>query len=374
MGKDVNTQDKKLLKLNSNFGLTYFVISIWAIIALILLIIFDTTSSSLGFAIAILSVGGAYCLTLLVCECVRSGLKKNEEAPAPAPVAAPAPATTSEVLYTLTEGLSKIVVCDFLSSNYNFVESVHRPDYSRPGRGQTRGLLLPDTHYIIDKHDRKCFMYVYENDQKEVSVLIKTTKEHFAKIKAAHASAEESNFPKVTKGNKYYKLVIDKSYTREQLFEIIAEALKNIAEFDDEVVIAPAPAKAVEEPVSKVAVCKHLESFGKTIKSNHRPNFTQPGRGQTRGLPLADTHYILKGKEKICFMYVYEDEDKNVEILLKTTPEHFEKIKAAHKGVEPSNFPKVSQGNIFYSLPATKGFKLSELNAVIDEAIANLSK
>lgn len=355
-------EKKNLLKINSKYGLAYFIISLWVIVAAITLIIVRTITGNLNLVYWVAAIGLAYCLTLLTCEIVRNRKKKE---PAAEEAAAPAPISNSEVLYTLTSGLSKIVICDYLSSNYNFIESIHRPDYAKPGRGQTRGLLLADTHYIIDNKDRKCFMYVYENDQKEISILLKTTNEHYVKIKLDHPSAEVSNFPKVTKGNSYYKLVIDSTYTREQLFKIIDEALGFFAVSEEAV---------EEEKVSKISICKHLEAQGSKVISKNRPNYTQPGRGQTKGLPLADTHYLKNGKEKVCFMYVYEDDDKNVTVLLKTKPGHFEKIKANHKDVAISNFPKVSHGDIFYSIPVTKGFASSELYKIIDEAIENLSK
>lgn len=198
--------EKRLTKINSMYGLTYFVLSIWVVCGLIAIIILAFIYKELNFTYAVVGIGAAYCITLLACEIVRN---KKDEKP-------------SEIV------LNKNSICDYLSSNFKSVKSVHRSDYTKPGKGQSKGLLLADTHYIVNGSDKKCFMYVYENTKKEVIVLLKTSGKQFKEIKKEHSSACVSNFPKVSSGNKFYKLAVDSSYTSEQLFEIINVAVNEL--------------------------------------------------------------------------------------------------------------------------------------------------
>lgn len=204
MSKVFRDEDKSLSKINSMYGLTYFVLSIWVFCASIVMIVLAFVYREINFSYGIAGIGIAYCATLLVCEIFRN--RKEKDAPE----------------------VSKKTICDYLSSNFNFVKSSHRAYYTKPGKGRTKGLPLADTHYIVNGKERKCFMYVYENYEKEVTVLLKVNVEQFSKIKKAHPSAFVSNFPKVSSGDSYCRLLIDSTYSSEQLFEIIKEAIGNI--------------------------------------------------------------------------------------------------------------------------------------------------
>lgn len=125
-----------------------------------------------------------------------------------------------------------------------------------------------------------------------------------------------------------------------------------------------------KDTVSKAAIIKHLESFGSKLELNARANYTAPGKGKTEGLPLADTHYVV-GAKKVCFTYVYEDTNGSVLLLVRTTKAHFEEIKAKHVNANMSRFPKVREGNAWYSIPVDDSFTEQEIYDVLDKAIEN---
>lgn len=357
-------KEKKTLKLNTTYGLFYFLFSLAVIIAAILMIVFMVITKNFNLCYGIASVGVFYCIVLFISELIRN--KKAKQSQENAQVEQNPLPCDDKPLYSFTSDVSKIVLCDYLCTKYNFIESVHRSNFSKPGPNQTKGFLLPDTHYVVDDKERKCFMFAYENDEKEIYILLKTSKEHFDRIHAEHPSACESKFPKVSNGNPFFKLVIDDTYTREQLFAIIDEALG--------IFVASLNIDVVVEPISKDLIVKHLEGFGKQVLIKHRPNYTQPGRGKEKGLLLADTHYVTKGKQKLCFLYVYEEDNGDVRLLLKMNPKHFEKVKESYKAIEASNFPKVSHGDIFYSITVTEKLSSDQLFEIIDKAIEDLSK
>ena len=195
--------DKKVLKINSMYGLAYFILSIWVICACIAVIVFGAVKKDLAFLYVVVAIGFAYCGTILTCEIIRN-LKEKATA------------------------ISKKVICDYLSAKYSFVESNHRTDYTKPANGQTQGLLLPDTHYVVAHGEKVCFLYVYENNKHEVHILLKVNAKQFKKIEKAYPKAVISNFPKVANGDSFCRLDIDSSVTREKLFEIIDEAIDNL--------------------------------------------------------------------------------------------------------------------------------------------------
>ena len=152
--------DKKVLKVNSMYGLAYFILSIWVICACIAVIVFGAVKKDLAFLYVVVAIGFAYCGTILICEIIRN-LKEKATA------------------------ITKKVICDYLSAKYSFVESNHRTDYTKPANGQTKGLLLPDTHYVVAHGEKVCFLYVYENDKQEVHILLKANAKQFKKIEKA---------------------------------------------------------------------------------------------------------------------------------------------------------------------------------------------
>ena len=65
---------------------------------------------------------------------------------------------------------------------------------------------------------------------------------------------------------------------------------------------------------SKKFISEYLEkNYKDSTELNCRENATKPGKGQTVGLPLADTHYVKGKNSKKCFVYVYEKDAKDEE-------------------------------------------------------------
>lgn len=114
------------------------------------------------------------------------------------------------------------------------------------------------------------------------------------------------------------------------------------------------------EVISKKYIADYLEKkYGKGVDVNRRANTIKSGR-----LPLADTHYAVEGKNKTCFVFVYET-DGNVLLLLNATKELGKKFAKGHETVRPSLFPK-SQDK-WYSVVVDGSFKSEDVDAMLDE-------
>lgn len=122
--------------------------------------------------------------------------------------------------------------------------------------------------------------------------------------------------------------------------------------------------------ISKRAVIKHFsETYGDAIESFARKNKTKNGR-----LFVADNHYVVKGKKKICFSYVYEDDFGYVLILAREDKSFFRKMRKKHgDSVLKSAFPK-NKAEDWYSFLVDEKYARNEVWKIFDESIRYVSK
>ncbi len=125
--------------------------------------------------------------------------------------------------------------------------------------------------------------------------------------------------------------------------------------------------------INKNCIGEYLtETYGEGVTVNLRANYISNGI-----LPLADTHYTntyvaedgtTQQREKpLCFMYVYERNDGSVLMLVKTNDKQYKKLKAEHKNVSKSKFPKSSANN-WYAVPVDDTFTKDQILELISEA------
>jgi len=249
------------------------------------------------------------------------------------------------------------------------------------------GLLpLADTHYTFDKDNKKkkvCFTYVYEEENGTVLLLIKTTKAHVKALKNDHPNVVNfSKFPK-TKENDWYSVVLDDSFTQKDVDDMYDQIIGQISgtvateepvEFKEMTLkesLAIAAEQTVKVDFSKKFIADNLKArYGKDVEINERENRTSNGL-----LPLADTHYTFdkeNAKKKVCFTYVYEEENGTVLLLIKTSKDHAKKLSKSHKNVNFSKFPKTKE-NDWYSVVLDDSFTQKDVEDMYDEIINNIS-
>lgn len=115
---------------------------------------------------------------------------------------------------------------------------------------------------------------------------------------------------------------------------------------------------------TKKSIADMLKSeFGKSVEINSRGNKTKTG------LPLADTHYVVKGEEKTCFIYVYEV--GTVVILVRLADEYATELMKKHPSVKRSAFPKAP--NAWYSVILNDEFSDDEVKRILGFAYNSIS-
>ena len=278
-----------------------------------------------------------------------------------------------------------------------------RPNYN------SANFPVPDTHYACGDED-KCFIYVYETKNPTV-LLIYNTPEYAAELKKEHEYVAESKVPR--SNDTWFKLIIDDSYTEEQVGKIIDDCfeyayrvtpIEEIEEPEEDVfeqpveeeptpveepvqeeVVEEAPAEepvVEEEPeeeevtlkeslaaaakvvssssdkIDKKFVYEYLEhKYGSDVETNKRENYT------STGLPLADTHYALGAKKK-CFVYVYETEGTTL-LLINNTTAYEKELKKEHKLVTRSAFPKSK--DYWFSLIIDDSYTAAQVCKILDD-------
>jgi len=122
--------------------------------------------------------------------------------------------------------------------------------------------------------------------------------------------------------------------------------------------------------ISKRAIIKHFsETYGDEVESSARKNKTKNGR-----LFVADNHYLVKGKKKICFSYVYEDDVGYVLILAREDKSFIRKMRKKHGDtVLKSAFPK-NKAEDWYSFLVDEKYARNEVWRIFDESIRYVSK
>ena len=247
---------------------------------------------------------------------------------------------------------TKKYVAEYLGTKKN-VEVNTRENYT------STGLPLADTHYVTRDGKKYCFTYVYETEG-SIIVLAKMDESYANELKKALKQVNLSAFPK--QKDTWYSLIIDDTYSKEE-FEGILDTLIG-EEKKDEVMslkesIALAKATTSSHKFTKAYVCEYLRTKN-NVEVNTRENYTKTG------LPLADTHYVIKGDKKVCFAYVYETEGSII-LLAKMDSEYANTLKPNHKQVNLSAFPK--QKDTWYSLIIDDTYTKEEFESIIDDLI-----
>ncbi len=253
---------------------------------------------------------------------------------------------------------SKAYICEYLAKKSNV-------EINTRGNWTSTGLPLADTHYVVADDKKTCFIYVYETEG-SIIILGKMKDEYADTLKPNHKQVNLSAFPK--QKDTWYSLILDDSYTKEDVDKILDD-LVNQTKQDlglpvDEGIslkesIKLAKATASSHKFTKAYVCEYLNSK-ENVEVNTRGNLT------STGLPLADTHYVVNGDKKECFVYVYETEGSII-LLAKMKNEYANELKKNHSQINLSAFPK--QKDTWYSLIIDDSYSKEEFEKIIDDLI-----
>lgn len=122
-----------------------------------------------------------------------------------------------------------------------------------------------------------------------------------------------------------------------------------------------------KEDITKKYIADYLKAkFGADVETNCRANYIKSGK-----LPLADTHYVLNGKNKTCFAFIYEV-NNTVMMLLKVSDSMGKKFAKGHKTVHTSSFPKSKDR--WYSIIVDDSFTNEDVEAILDESFAQVKE
>lgn len=117
------------------------------------------------------------------------------------------------------------------------------------------------------------------------------------------------------------------------------------------------------EGIGKKFVADYLETtYGAKVEVNRRANKITSGL-----LPLADTHYVVAGEKKVCFIYVYETEEGGVFFLIKSSAALADALKQKHEKVYKSAFPKAKQ--TWYSVIVDDNFSAEDVKKTLDALV-----
>ena len=326
----------------------------------------------------------------------------EEPEPAPAPIPEPEPEPEIEELpaeaeeepeepvaeepvkeVTLSESLAaakdtgaagivtKKSIIDHLASRFgDKVELNARANKTPNGK-----LLMSDNHFAFTSDGKRvCFTYIYQDDDGDIIILLRTTAEHAQAIRAAHkVTGVRSSFPK-NKEKDWYSVVVDDTFSEKEVYDVLDQAALNIigkASVPEE---APAEVSLKESlaeardigavgVVTKKTIIEHLSSvYGDNVELNGRENKTPNGK-----LLMSDNHFALAEGKRVCFTYIYEDEGK-VMMLVRLSEQGAAAVRAAHKatGVK-SAFPK-NKDKDWYSVIVDDTFTAAKVYAVLEES------
>ncbi|MBP5404457.1 MAG: MmcQ/YjbR family DNA-binding protein, partial [Clostridia bacterium] len=245
------------------------------------------------------------------------------------------------------------------------------------GRGQKTGngkLPLSDNHFVIAADGvRTCFTYVYETKEGGVVSLLRLDAKYVDDLLEKHPDVGLSRFPK-NKAGDWYSVVADDSFDEAAYYAVFDASIRYLR---GDVTDEPEPMEdislkeslAVAEEVgavgvvTKKSIIKHLsETFGEKVELNGRKKRTDNGK-----LLVSDNHFAL-GKKRVCFTYVYEDEEGKVTILVKTSAAYAAALRDVHGAVvNHSPFPKNKEKD-WYSVVIDAGFTERQVYAFLDDA------
>ena len=267
--------------------------------------------------------------------------------------------------------ITKKSIISYLSDKYG-------DDAELVGRGQKTGngkLPLSDNHFITAADGKRtCFAYVYETEEGGVLSLVRLDAKYAEYLAEKHPDVCTSRFPK-NKAGDWYSVVADSTFgdvAYYGIFDASIRYLKGEAAEDtapmEEITLKESLAVAEEIGavglVSKKSIIKHLsETFGERVELNGRKNRTDNGK-----LLVSDNHFAL-GKKRVCFTYVYEDEEGKVTILVKTSLAYADALHDAHgAAVHHSPFPKNKEKD-WYSVVIDGSFTEKQVYAFLDDAV-----
>jgi len=116
--------------------------------------------------------------------------------------------------------------------------------------------------------------------------------------------------------------------------------------------------------INKKSIAKYLkETYGDKLTLNERENYIKNGH-----LPLADTHFVKGDKKDNCFVYVYENKQGKVLLLVKGNKKLEESLKSSHPKTRKSNFPK-SNKSVWLSVPVDETFNEKSVYDLLDALI-----
>lgn len=151
-----------------------------------------------------------------------------------------------KVVKTNKKEFNKVSIMKFLDKKFGKdVISKHSEENFMVRKDGKQGLAIPDTHYskymtingrLVKSSKGACFAFVYEDDDK-VTLILKTSPEHFEAIKKAHPSAVESTFPRASKSaEKWYACVLDETYKFADLKDMLVKSF-NIVKKSNKITI-----------------------------------------------------------------------------------------------------------------------------------------
>ena len=128
-------------------------------------------------------------------------------------------------------------------------------------------------------------------------------------------------------------------------------------------------ASTISEPPAAETVDK--KTIGGYLHNKHAGSVVLNYRGNKTktGLPLADTHYVVRPDGKECFLYVYEV-DGTALLLAQLDESYVKDLTKAHKNVYKSAFPKSKKN--WYSVVIDSTFTKADVEAVLDASYAHV--
>ena len=291
--------------------------------------------------------------------------------------------TLSESLVAATavtgSKISKKSIIAYLSGKYGKAVEIN----GRANRTPNGKLLLSDNHFAFAPDGKRvCFVYVYETDEGGVVSLVKLDEPYVQSLIPVHPDVKRSAFPK-NKAKDWYSVVADDTFTEASYYAVLDHAIALISGQAVEAVTVeePTPEVSLSESlaaaretgavgiVTKQSIIDHLaKTFGEKVELNGRANRTPNGK-----LLMSDNHFAFAPDGKrVCFTYVYQDDDGKIIILLRTTAAHAQAIRSAHKatGVK-SAFPKNKEKD-WYSVIVDNTFTEKNVYDELDRAALNI--
>ena len=275
--------------------------------------------------------------------------------------------------------ITKKSIIAYLSGKYGDGVEIN----GRANRTPNGKLLMSDNHFAFSPDGKRvCFVYVYETDNGNVLSLVKLDEPYVKGLIPAHPDVKRSAFPK-NKDKDWYSVVADETFTEATYYPVLDHAIELIRGMAAETPVAPEPETEVSLSeslataretgavgiVTKKSIMDHLAAtFGEKVELNGRANRTPNGK-----LLMSDNHFAFAPDGKrVCFTYIYQDDDGKIIILLRTTAGHAQDIRAAHKatGIR-SAFPKNKEHD-WYSVIVDSTFTEKNVYDELDRAVMNI--